>query len=637
MPRSIRRITWVLSLILFADLGVSQAAEARVTAAQALGLRPIQSGVEYDTPAEAEMANCSVQMKSENGAAGWMVLDQGGQLLRRFLDTNGDNKVDLWCYYKGGIEVYRDIDADFNGKADQYRWLGTAGTRWALDTNEDGKIERWKAISAEEVTAEVVAALATRDAARFQCLLPTPQELTALGLGEVQTREIAKKVADAARGFAELASSQTVVNNNSKWLNFGANRPGVVPAGWEGATRDVTVYDNAAAIVDTEGQTAQVALGTLIQVDGGWRVIDLPSNLSDARTVSVSGGYFFQQAVLRQAESVGTDEGLSEAVQKLLRDLENLDKALDANPAAKELAQLHLRRSEVLEKLAENATSAEDRENWLRQLANGITASVQSGGYPAGVAQLKSLYEKLRAQAADAQLAAHVEFLYLSAQYSQQLQQPDADYAKIQQEWLANLAKFVTANPQCEDTPEAMLQLAVGEEFDGKNDAAIGWYAKIVEQFPQAPQAAKAAGAKRRLESVGKTLKLAGNTLDGKAVSLETLRGRAVLIHYWATWCEPCKQDLTLLKQAQAKYSKQGFALIGINLDSDQATAIKYLQSNPLSWPQMYEPGGLDSRLATDLGILTLPTMLLIDKEGKVVNRNIYAAELDGELGKLLR
>lgn len=637
MPRSIRRITWVLSLILFADLGVSQAAEARVTAAQALGLRPIQSGVEYDTPAEAEMANCSVQMKSENGAAGWLVLDQGGQLLRRFLDTNGDNKVDLWCYYKGGIEVYRDIDADFNGKADQYRWLGTAGTRWALDTNEDGKIERWKAISAEEVTAEVVAALATRDAARFQCLLPTPQELTALGLGEVQTREIAKKVADAARGFAELASTQTVVNNNSKWLNFGANRPGVVPAGWEGATRDVTVYDNAAAIVDTEGQTAQVALGTLIQVDGGWRVIDLPSNLSDARTVSVSGGYFFQQAVLRQAESVGTDEGLSEAVQKLLRDLENLDKALDANPAPKELAQLHLRRSEVLEKLAENATSAEDRENWLRQLANGITASVQSGGYPAGVAQLKSLYEKLRAQAADAQLAAHVEFLYLSAQYSQQLQQPEADYAKIQQEWLANLAKFVTANPQCEDTPEAMLQLAVGEEFDGKNDAAIGWYAKIVEQFPQAPQAAKAAGAKRRLESVGKTLKLAGNTLDGKAVSLETLRGRAVLIHYWATWCEPCKQDLTLLKQAQAKYSKQGFALIGINLDSDQATAIKYLQSNPLSWPQMYEPGGLDSRLATDLGILTLPTMLLIDKEGKVVNRNIYAAELDGELGKLLR
>ena len=76
--------------------------------------------------------------------------------------------------------------------------------------------------------------------------------------------------------------------------------------------------------------------------------------------------------------------------------------------------------------------------------------------------------------------------------------------------------------------------------------------------------------------------------------------------------------------------------MLGINLDSDRASAVTYLQSNPLAWSHLYEPGGLDSRLATELGILTLPTMLLIDKEGKVVNRNIHAAELSDELGKLL-
>ena len=636
----LRTIRWAfvgLCFTILAGQPVSEGAEARVTAAQALRLRPIQPDVDYDTPSEAEMEKCRVQMVSEDKVAGWLVLDPAGQVLRRFLDTNGDNRVDLWCYYKGGIEVYRDIDADFNGKADQYRWLGTAGIRWGLDTKEDGKIERWRAISAEEVTAEAVAALATRDADRFRCLLPTPQELTALGLGEVQTRDITKMVEEAARGFSELAASQTVVTSQTKWLNFGANRPGAIPAGWEGATRDVIVYDNASAIVETEGKTAQITMGTLIQFDGGWRLVDLPANLSEARTVSVSGGYFFQQAVARQAQTLAGEEGLSEAVQKLLRDLEQLDKALDANPGPNELAKLHAGRAQVLEQLAANASSAEDRENWLRQLANGITASVQSGGYPAGVEQLKSLYEKLRGQAADAALAAHVEFLYLSAQYSQQLQHPDADYAKIQETWLANLAKFVAANPKSEDASEAMLQLAVGEEFNGKEQEAIGWYGKIVDQFPEAPQAAKAAGAKRRLESVGKTLALSGNTLDGKAVSLDQLRGRTILIHYWATWCEPCKQDLTLLKQAQAKYAKQGFILIGVNLDSDRATAVRYLQTNPLAWPQMYEPGGLDSRPAAELGILTLPTMLLIDKDGKVVNRNIYAAELDSELGKMLR
>jgi thiol-disulfide isomerase/thioredoxin len=298
---------------------------------------------------------------------------------------------------------------------------------------------------------------------------------------------------------------------------------------------------------------------------------------------------------------------------------------------------LHASRGEVLEQLAQNASTAEDRENWLRQLADGITAAVQAGGYPEGVERLKALHEKLKQQAADAGLAAHVEYLFLSAAYSQQLLQPDADYPTIQEQWQGDLRKFVTANPKSEDAPEAMLQLAVGEEFDNKTEEAIGWYAKIVEGFPKATQAAKATGAKRRLESVGKTIALSGNTLDGKAATLDLYRGRTVLIHYWATWCEPCKQDLALLKQVQAKYAKQGFSLLGINLDTDQSTAITYLQSNPLSWPQMYEPGGLDSRLATELGILTLPTMILIDKDGKVINRNIHAAELDGELGKRLR
>ena len=139
------------------------------------------------------------------------------------------------------------------------------------------------------------------------------------------------------------------------------------------------------------------------------------------------------------------------------------------------------------------------------------------------------------------------------------------------------------------------------------------------------------------MESVGKTIALSGTTLDGKAASLDLLRGRTVLIHYWATWCEPCKQDLVTLKQVQAKFAKQGLTVLGINLDSDRAAAITYLQDNPLPWPHLYEPGGLDSRLATELGILTLPTMILLDKDGKVINRNIHAAELDEELGKRLR
>ena len=79
--------------------------------------------------------------------------------------------------------MYRDIDSDFNRKVDQYRWLGTAGMRWAIDTNEDGRIDRWKAISPEEVSEELIAALGTRDADRFRRLLLTEEELQGLRLG----------------------------------------------------------------------------------------------------------------------------------------------------------------------------------------------------------------------------------------------------------------------------------------------------------------------------------------------------------------------------------------------------------------------------------------------------------------------
>ena len=56
--------------------------------------------------------------------------------LRKFVDTNDDNVVDQWSYYKDGVEVYRDIDSNYNGKADQYRWFHTGGSRWGLDPKE---------------------------------------------------------------------------------------------------------------------------------------------------------------------------------------------------------------------------------------------------------------------------------------------------------------------------------------------------------------------------------------------------------------------------------------------------------------------------------------------------------------------
>ena len=113
---------------------------ASPSVADALKVKPLQVEVEYDTPDEAAFATCVLKTLQDKRITGYELRDAAGNVLRRFLDTNRDGRVDQWCYFKEGIEVYRDIDSNFNRKADQYRWLGTAGVRWGIDNDEDGRI-----------------------------------------------------------------------------------------------------------------------------------------------------------------------------------------------------------------------------------------------------------------------------------------------------------------------------------------------------------------------------------------------------------------------------------------------------------------------------------------------------------------
>ena len=187
------------------------------------------------------------------------------------------------------------------------------------------------------------------------------------------------------------------------------------------------------------------------------------------------------------------------------------------------------------------------------------------------------------------------------------------------------------------DTAEAMLQLGIAQEFAGEEEEAKKWYSRVVAEFPASTQAAKAAGARTRLDSVGKVISFRGQSPAGGMVDLASYRGKVVLIQYWATWCGPCKADMAMLKELLAKYGSAGLTILGVNLDGAAKEMADYLAENRLPWPQIREEGGLDSRPANELGILTLPTMILVDQQGRVVNRNVQITELEGELKKLLR
>jgi thiol-disulfide isomerase/thioredoxin len=628
----------LLATFFTAMLLSGQLLAAAPSVASALKLKPLQAEVDYDTPEGEAVDQCSIEPINSSNLTGWEVKNGNGQVLRQFVDSNGDKKVDQWRYYKDGIEIYRDIDSNYNGKADQYRWLGTSGTRWGIDQNEDGRVDAWKVISPEELTAEVVAALRDRDAARLQCLLLTSDELKSLGLGKTQAEQLQAKIAAAAAGAETLNRRQQFVDETATWVNFGGVRPGVVPAGTDGSQRDLVVYENVSAMISSGDEHGQVIIGTLVRLGDAWRLIDLPRSLIDAQANTAPEGFFFTSELARRDDSMTPQTGgLSPEVQQLLGDLENIDKDLASpqDPAA--LARLNAQRADLLVKLADNAKDAAEKATWIRQLADTVSAAVQSGGYPDGIKRLESLEEDLQSKKADKTLIAYVKFRSISAAYTQQLQSADVDFSAVQDKWNNDLEQFVKDFPESPDAAEAMLQLAIAKEFSGKDDEAVEWYERITKDFGSLPVAKKATGAKLRIESVGKTISLNGTSLQGQPWDLASQRGKVVIIHYWATWCEPCKQDLSVLKVMQAEYGKENLALVGVNVDNQRSDAEAFLAENPLSWPQLYEPGGLDSRLSNELGVLTLPTMLMVDKEGKVISRNLHSGEIDRELRTLLR
>jgi thiol-disulfide isomerase/thioredoxin len=610
--------------------GAAAAHGAAPTVEYALGLKPSQADVEYDRPQGDAVKAATIKTEKSGNATAFVVRGAAGELLRVFADTNADRVVDRWSYFRDGVEVYRDIDSDHNTKIDQSRWLNSAGSRWGIDKDENGQIESWKVISAEEVCEQLIDAIRKKDAASFQRLLATREELEAAGFEGQLLGELAARTAAAPAEFAKLVAGQKQLGPEARWTAMMVPQPpGTLPAGADGVSRDVSAYDNVVAVVDNGGRNAQVFVGSLVRCGDAWRVIAAPQLPGEKGELPDMLGFFSP----RPSAAGGTDAGpqASEKIKPLLARLREFDAKLAAADAEgrKKLAAEQVA---VLEQVTVNAEPAE-RPFWVRQYAETLAAGVQEGWLTDGIGRLEQLG---KAVAADGELAGFVTFRLAQARYSANMQQPGAEIDKVQAAWLEELRKFVEQYPKSPDAAEAMLQMGIAEEFGGREREALERYAAIVAGFPDSVAARKARGAARRLESVGKPLTLTGTGLDGKPVSVESLKGTPVLVHYWATWCEPCKVDMAQIRELVAKYGPKKFSVVGIALDSDRASLEKYLQSKPVAWPQLHEAGGLDGRLAEELGVLTLPTMILLDAKGTVVDRNVVITELERKLDALI-
>ena len=101
----------------------------------------------------------------------------------------------------------------------------------------------------------------------------------------------------------------------------------------------------------------------------------------------------------------------------------------------------------------------------------------------------------------------------------------------------------------------------------------------------------------------------------GDNVSLGQLKGRVVMLNFWASWCGPCRQEMPLLDQMHKRYSALGFTLVGVNVDTDSKDAEDWLSKTPVSFPVLFDR---ESKVSKLYDVSAMPSTVFIDRKGNV-------------------
>lgn len=105
-------------------------------------------------------------------------------------------------------------------------------------------------------------------------------------------------------------------------------------------------------------------------------------------------------------------------------------------------------------------------------------------------------------------------------------------------------------------------------------------------------------------------------TLDGGTVSLASLKGRPVVVNFWASWCVPCREEAPLLRELAEKQSADGLAIVGIAFQDRENDAKAFKQEYGLAFPTALDP---NSEIAIEYGVGGVPETFIIDPSGKIV------------------
>lgn len=124
---------------------------------------------------------------------------------------------------------------------------------------------------------------------------------------------------------------------------------------------------------------------------------------------------------------------------------------------------------------------------------------------------------------------------------------------------------------------------------------------------------------------------------EGKQVSLSDFKGKYVLIDFWASWCRPCRMENPNVVAAYNRYKDKGFTILGVSMDSNRDPWLAAIQQDNLTWTHVSDLKGWGNEVGKLYGVSGIPQNYLIDKEGKIVAKDLRGAALEEKLAEIIK
>ncbi len=292
-----------------------------------------------------------------------------------------------------------------------------------------------------------------------------------------------------------------------------------------------------------------------------------------------------------------------------------VEKIMTLSPSLEErteLVQMKLQLLSLLSRLGAEGM-AEKTEQFLEELINDADPAISKLGKTTKMGMKLSRFHGLPAEEQKT-LAMEVKQEVLSAE-------PTLDAVRL----AMSLAQAVGYSDDVEMAVSINNDFA--DFFESSTDEKVK---SVVSRFR---------GAARRLGLPGNEITIVGKTVDGETFDFTSLRGKVVLVDFWATWCGPCIREFPNMKKMYSAYKPHGFEIVGISLDDDHEKLMNFIVERDLPWVIMHnaigeDADGWDDPNARYYGVSGIPTMIMVGRDGKVISTKARGPELEALLAK---